>query len=445
MRRAARQSPIHTSLSVMLRALRARNYRLFFIGQGISLIGTWMTRVAMSWLVYRLTNSALLLGVVGFASQIPTFLLTPLTGVLADRWNRHRILLVTQGLAMVHALVLAWLALSGRVTVPQLIALSVVQGIVNAFDIPARQAFVVELVSRKDDVGNAIALNSSIFNAARLIGPSIAGVVIAALGEGSCFFIDGVSYLAVLAALLAMRLPSRTSRRHNGPVLRELRDGLRYAFGSPPIRAILLFVGWVSLLGLPYTVLLPVVAKDILHGGAHTLGFLMAASGVGAVGGAMYLASRKNVLGLGRVIAVSGAVFSCALILFGWSRTHMSDLLLMTVIGFASIVQLASGNTVLQTMVEDDKRGRVMSLYATAVIGMAPFGSLLAGSLASRLGVPQTLMLGGMACLIATGLFARKIPALRAAVRPVATVRGIAPEVAQGIQAAAIFGTQVEE
>ncbi len=419
-----------------LRALRARNYRLFFVGQGISLIGSWMPRVATSWLVYRLTGSVFLLGIVGFAGQIPTFLLAPFAGVLVDRWNRHRILVITQILAMFQSFALAILALRHMITVEEVVLLSILQGIVNAFDIPARQAFVVEMVEDKEDLSNAIALNSSLFNGARLVGPSIAGVLIASAGEGICFLIDGLSYLAVIAALLAMTLRPSPTRTDHPPVWQELTDGMRYASHLSPIKAVLLLVALLSLAGMPYTVLIPVFAREILHGGAHTFGFLMGASGMGALIGAMYLASRKTVLGLGRIIAMAAALFGIGLIALASSKLTWVAIALTLVVGFGMLVQMAASNTVLQTLVDDDKRGRVMSFYAMAFMGMTPFGSLVAGALASRIGVPDTLRMSGAVCVLGALAFACELPTLRAVIRPIYVKRGILPEIAAGVQAA---------
>lgn len=393
----------------MLRSFRYRNYRLFFTGQGISLVGTWIQNIAMSWLVYKMTNSAFLLGIVGFAGQVPTFLLTPFAGVMADRWNRHRMLVTTQMLAMVQALILALLVLTDNITVGYIIGLNVLLGLVYSFDIPVRQSFVVDIIENREDLGNAIALNSSMFNGARLLGPSVAGILISTVGEGVCFLLNGISYLAVIAALLAMNVsPGKTSRR-NGKVLLELKEGLVYAYGSPPILYVILFVALISLTAVPYTVLMPVFAREILHGGAHTLGFLMGFAGAGALSGAVFLASRKNAGGLVRVIPLAGAVFGFGLIAFSFSRLMWLSLLLMTITGFGMMVHLASSNTVLQTLVEDDKRGRIMSFYTMAFMGMAPLGSLLAGTLASRIGAPKTLIIGGMCSIIGSLLFAGRI------------------------------------
>jgi len=420
------------------RALRHRNYRLFFAGQGISLIGTWLTRVATSWLVYRLSGSGLVLGLVGFAAQIPTFLLAPLAGVWVDRVNKHRVLVATQALSLVQSALLAIFALSGAITVAWVLALQVLQGIINAADTPARQAFVVEMVADRADLPNAIALNSSMFNAARLLGPSIAGVLIAAVGEGWCFAIDAVSYLAVLASLLAMRLAPQAARPRASRVLHELREGLRYTAGSPPIRAVLLLLAVVSLAGVPYTVLMPVIAAVVLGGGPHTLGFLMAAIGVGALAGALYLAARSTILGLGRVVALAALSFGVGLIAF--SRAHVLALALplLVVCGMAMMVQMAASNTILQTIVEDDKRGRVMSFYAMAFFGTVPLGSLLAGALADTIGAPATILAGGAVCIAAGLLFLRALPGLREQVRPIYERLGIAPAVAEGLEGATL-------
>jgi len=419
----------------MLRALRHKNYRLFFAGQSISLIGTWMTRIATSWLVYRLTSSALLLGVVGFAGQIPSFLLAPFAGVLVDRWNRHRLLVVTQVLALLQSLAMALLTLTGRIRMSHIIMLSIFQGLINAFDMPARQAFVVEMVDTRDDLANAIALNSSMVNAARLLGPSIGGVVIAAVGEGWCFMIDAISYLAVIGSLLAMSIPRRIVKAAgNANMFQQLREGWTYVVRFAPIRSILLLLALVSLVGMPYTVLMPIFANAVLHGGPNTLGLLMAASGVGALLGAMFLAARRSVLGLGKFIPLMAGVFGAGLIAFSFSRVLWLSLALMVVTGLGFMVQMAASNTVLQTIVDEDKRGRVMSFYTMAFMGTAPFGSLLAGEVAERIGAPHTLLLGGIGCILGALWFARSLPALRRDVRPIYVKIGILPEIATGIQ-----------
>ncbi len=419
----------------MLRALSHPNFRLFFAGQSVSLIGTWMTRIATSWLVYRLTGSALLLGVVGFAGQIPSFLLAPFAGVLVDRWSRHRLLVWTQVLALLQSLAMAILTLTGVIRMWQVIALSVFQGLINAFDMPARQAFVVEMVERREDLANAIALNSSMVNAARLLGPSLGGVIIAAVGEGWCFMIDAISYLAVIASLIVMRITPRLLKRGAGANLfQQMREGWNYVVRFAPIRSVLLLLAVVSLVGMPYTVLMPVFAEQVLHGGPNTLGLLMAASGVGALFGAILLAVRKSVLGLGKFIPLMAGTFGAGLIAFSFTRVLWLALLLMIVTGLGFMVQMAASNTVLQTIVDEDKRGRVMSFYTMAFMGTAPFGSLLAGSIAEKIGAPHTLLFGGIGCILGALWFAQSLPALRRDVRPIYVRIGILPEVATGIQ-----------
>lgn len=421
----------------LLRALHSRNYRLFVFGQGISLVGTWMQQVAMSWLVYRLTGSPLLLGVVGFTSQIPILLLAPVAGVLADRWNRRRLLLIDQILALLQAAFLATAVLAGFAQIWLIVLLSLLLGIIAAFEIPIRQSFVVELVEHKEDLGNAIAFNSSMVNAARLIGPSVAGVLVAAAGEGVCFIINAVSYLAVITALAAMRIAPRPPRPQQRHVLHELREGFAYTFGFGPIRSILLLIAFVSLMGMPYAVLVPVFAKDILHGGAHTFGFLMTASGCGAFIATLYLASRRNVLGLGRVIVMAVILFSAGIALFAVSSYLPVSLVALAMAGFGSITLVASSNTILQTILEEDKRGRVMSFFTMAVVGVAPFGSLGAGAMADAVGVRWTLLIGAGFCLAGAAMFARNLPKIREKVRPIYVRMGIIrdPGTAAGVDA----------
>jgi MFS family permease len=432
-------------LQLLLRALRSRNYRLFFAGQSISLVGTWMQQVAMSWLVYRLTGSAFLLGVVGFMSQIPTFLLAPVAGVLADRWDKRRLLITTQTLSMIQAAALAFFVLAKAVQVWQIVALSLVLGIINTFDIPARQSFIVDMVDNREDLGNAIALNSSMFNAARLIGPSIAGLLVAAVGEGICFIINALSYLAVIVALVAMRLKPGKLKRARRHILHELREGISYAFGFSPIRSILLLIALVSLMGMPYSILMPVFARDILHGGAHTFGFLMAAAGCGALVSTVYLASRKSVLGLGRIIVIATFFFGAGIIAFAFSNALCLSLACLCLTGFGAMALIASSNTILQTVVEDDKRGRVMSLFTMAFMGMAPFGSLITGALANIIGARNTLLIGGVSCLAGGVLFAFYLPKLRKKIRPIYVKMGILNEVATGMQTAAELTIPPEE
>ena len=410
------------------RALRHRNYRLFFFGQAVSLVGTWITRVALGWLVYRLTKSSFMLGIVSFVGLAPTFLLIPLGGVLADRWNRRRMLIATQVALMMTALLLAFFALRGTITVAHLIVLAIIQGVCNSMDVPARQAFLVDMVEGRDDLSSAIALNSVIFNSARLIGPSIAGVLVALFGEGWCFLIDGISFVGVVVALAAMRVAPRPPREKSTRVLHELREGLGASFGFAPIRAILLLMALMSLVGMPYAVLMPIFADRVLGGDAMTLGFLMAAAGVGALCGGLVLAMRASVIGLGRVIAGGAGTFGIALIAFGLSRSLWISLPVLAVAGFAMMTQMAASNTVVQTIVDDDKRGRVMSFFAMAFLGTMPFGSLLGGSLAARIGAPATVMLGGSICTLGALLFARMLPRLREVARPIYVARGIISE-----------------
>jgi MFS family permease len=433
---AAGGSGLSDTVRLALRALRHRNFRLFTVGQTISLMGTWMQQVAVGWLVYRLTDSAFLLGIVGFVSQIPIFLLAPLAGVLADRYDRHRLVILTQVLAMVQAGVLAVLVLTDAVTITHIVILMALLGAVNGFDIPARQSFLHEMVGGREDLANAIALNSSMFNAARLVGPAVAGFLIAAVGEGVCILINAVSYIAVLVSLFAMRLPRRAPHASGGHMLHRLTEGFRYAFGFAPIRSILGLVALVSLAGVPFSILLPVVATRVLAGDARTLGFLMASVGLGALIGALWLASRRTVRGLGRVIVRAAFGFGACLIVVALSRTTWLSMLLLVGAGFAMMVQMAASNTILQTLVDDDKRGRVMSLYSMAFIGLSPIGSLVAGAVAAGAGAPAAFVAGGTVCCIAALGFARRLPALRAQVRPIYARLGIPPEVARGIQVA---------
>jgi MFS family permease len=422
----------------MLRALESRNYRLFFFGQVVSLVGTWITTTATNWLIYRLTGSALMLGTVGFAGQFPAFLFGPIAGIFVDRWDRHRLLVVTQTLSMLQSFALAALVLSGRITLEWIVVLSVFQGLVNSFDMPARQSFLLTMIERKEDLSNAIALNSSMVNLARLLGPSIAGVVIALTGEGACFFIDGVSYIGVIIGLLMMRIPRRPPNpvRRAGAVF-QFVEGFKYAFGFQPIRSIMILLALVSLVGVPYSVLMPVFAKTVFSGGPRTLGLLMTSSGCGALFGALWLAQRKSVVGLGRVIPIACAMFGAGLIAFSFTHVLWLAIPCLVVAGFGFVVQMASSNTVIQTIVDDEKRGRVMSFYMMAFLGTAPFGSLIAGWLSSRIGAAETLLLGGSCCIAGALWFARTLPSIREAVRPIYIRLGILPEVASGIAQAA--------
>jgi MFS family permease len=409
-------------------ALRHRNFRLFFTGQSISLIGTWMTRIATSWLVYRLTGSALLLGLVGFMGQIPTFLLAPFAGVWVDRLDRRQVLLWTQALAAAQSLVLAGLTISKRITIGEILILSAFQGLINAFDMPGRQAFLVQMVEDRKDLGNAIAINSSMVNLARLVGPSLAGLVIAGFGEGYCFAIDGVSYFAVIASLALMQikpLPGRDAAAAS--MWAQLKEGWTYVSGFAPVRTILLLFALVSLMGMPYVVLMPIFASQVLHGGPHTLGLLMGASGVGALISALSLAVRKTVLGLGRMIPIAAASFGAGLVLFGLSHRMWLSMLLMLVTGFGMMQGMAASNTIVQTLVPEDRRGRVMSYYTMAFVGMAPFGSLLAGSLAHWLGAPRTVMITGSVVIMGAIWFTTRLKAIGVEIRPIYQALGILP------------------
>jgi MFS family permease len=409
------------------RALRHRNYRLFFAGQSISLVGTWITRVATSWLVYRLTGSELQLGIVSFAGQIPTLLLTPFAGVIVDRTNRHRILVVTQLLSLLQSAALAALTFTGLITVPQLLVLQVLQGIINAFDTPARQAFVVDMVADRRDLPNAIALNSTMVNGSRIVGPSIGGVLIAGFGEAWCFALDSISYVAVVASLLAMRLDPAAAGRRETNMMEELRAGWQYVSASIPIRTALLLLAIVSTFGTPYTVLMPAIAAHELNGGPNTLGLLMTATGVGALAGGVYLAQRETIVGLGRVVLFGTLTFGLGLIAFSLAHTLPLAMLLLAVTGFGFIAQMASTNTVVQTIVDERLRGRVMSFYTMAFFGTVPLGSLLAGVVADAIGSAATVRLGGVVCVGAGLWFAARLPSLRLLVRPIYVERGILP------------------
>jgi MFS family permease len=384
-----------------------------------------MTRVATGWLVYRLTGSALVLGLVSFAGQIPTFLLAPFAGVLVDRLNRRNLLVWTQVLAAVQSLGLAALTLAKVITIHEILALSVLQGLINAFDMPGRQSFLVQMVDDKEDLQNAIALNSSMVNLARLVGPALAGLVIGAVGEGYCFAIDGFSYLAVILSLVLMRVRVAPSKRATASMLEQLKEGWSYVTGFRPIRTILTLFAVMSLMGMPFVVLMPIFASQVLHGGPHTLGYLMGASGVGALVSAISLTLRKSVRGLTTMIQISAALFGTGLILFGLSRNLALSLCLMLVVGFGMMQGLAASNTVIQTLVPEDRRGRVMSYYTVAFVGMAPFGSLLAGALAHRFGAPHAVMITGVCCVAGSAWFTTQLPAVRAVMRPIYVEMGI--------------------
>lgn len=432
-------------LKFIFRAFQYRNYRLFFSGQFISLTGTWMQGIALAWLVYRLTNSAMLLGLVGFAGQLPSIFIAPVAGVMIDRWHKRKILIITQFFAMLQAFILTALVLTHNIQVWHIVFLSVFLGVINAFDMPARQSFVIDMVEKKEDLGNAIALNSSMFNGARLAGPSFAGILVASVGEGVCFLFNGVSYVFVIAALFAMKISETKKKIKKNPIFQELKEGFLYAFGFKPIKYILLLIMLISIMGMSYTVLMPIFAKEVLKGGPQTLGFLVGASGTGALIGALYLASRKSVIGLPKVIVTGASVFGAGLILFSFSRSYILSLLLMFITGFGMMIQMASSNTVLQTILDEDKRGRVMSFYTLSFIGTAPFGSLLAGFIASKIGAPNTIIIGGASCVLGAMLFLTKLKNINKTIHPIYSRMGITPQMAKGIQSASILTAPPEE
>ncbi len=392
---------------------------LFFSGQSISLIGTWTQRIATPWLVYRMTHSPLLLGVVGFAGQLPTFLISPYAGVITDRIDRYKVLLFTQILAMLQATMLCLLFFSNKIEVWQIIALGIFLGIINAFDVPARQSLVVKMVDDKKDLGNAIALNSSMVNAARLIGPSIAGVIIAYLGEGFCFLINAISYLFVITTLLLMTIKRDPIIPSQKNIIQDFREGFAYTFGNITIKTLIIMLAAISLVGMPYTILMPIFAGKILHGSSHTFGFLMASTGVGALVGSLYMASRKTVVGLEKLVPISAIIFGCGIIAFALSRNVYLSMFVLLFTGLGMIFQMAASNTIIQTIVDERKRGRVMSFYAMAFMGAAPFGSLLAGWSANIIGAPTTLVIGGIFCIIGAIVYFAVLPKMMISLRPI--------------------------
>jgi MFS family permease len=417
-RTPAASRPPRASIAHTWRALRHRNFKLFFFGQSTSLIGTWMTRLATAWLVYQLTHSALLLGVVSFSGQIVSFLLGPFAAVWVERLERRRLLVCTQAGAAVQSLTLAILTLTHVITLTEIIALMVFQGLINAFDMPGRQSFLVQMVDDRRDLANAIAINSSMVNGARLIGPAIGGLIIAAFGEGWCFLIDGISYFAVIASLLFMTLkPLRGRGKAKTGLAEELREGWNYVRGFAPIRTVLLLLALTCLMGWPYSVLLPVFAGQVLHGDAHTLGWLTAASGAGAFCSALALAMRKSIRGLTRALQAAVVMLGVGLILFGLSHVLWLSLALMLMVGFGLIQAAAVTNTIVQSLVPDDKRARVMGYYTMAFFGAAPFGSLMAGALAQHIGAPHTVMLTGAFCIAGAAWFTVQLPKIRPEMR----------------------------
>jgi MFS family permease len=407
-----------------LRALRHRNFQLFFSGQLISLTGTWMQSVAQAWLVYSMTKSALLLGSVGFASQIPVFLFAPFGGITADRVNRQRLVIVTQTCSMILAGILAWLTLSGRVHVWHIFLLAGLLGVVNAFDIPGRQAFLIDMVG-KEDLMNAIALNSSMFNGARVVGPAVAGILVARIGEGWCFAANSLSYIAVLIGLLLMKVRSIPRISNRSPI-EDIIEGFRWVNRTKIIRSLLFLIGLVSLVGMPYTVLMPVFADKILHGGARGLGILMGATGVGALFGALTLAAKTGIKGLGRWVTITCATLGISLFLFSFSTSFWLSAALLLPCGYSMMLQMACSNTLIQTIVPDHLRGRVMSLYSMMFMGMAPFGAFFGGALANRIGAPMTVAVGGIACVLGAIWFGRALPELRIEARRLIVAQGLA-------------------
>ena len=425
-----RNIPGLPKLKILFRALKYKNFRLFISGQSLSLIGTWIQQIAMTWLVYRMTNSAFMLGLLGFSGQIPLFMLAPIAGVLADRWNRHKVLLAIQISALIQALFLSIIVFTGYVQIWHLIVLSILLGTINAFDIPVRQSFVFDMLdNNKKDLANALAMNASMVNSTRLIGPSIAGILISTIGEGWCFALNSLSYVAVVISLLRMKNISQLRNLRVSNVFVEMKEGFRYTFGFKPIKYLLLLLALVSLMGTPLTLLAPVFAKQIFHGGASIYGFLMGANGVGSLLGAVYLLNRKSVAGLWKLITKAVLVLSIGMIVFSISRILWISILIMAVSGLGIVVQIVSTNTLLQTISDENKRGRVLSFYSMAFIGMAPFGSLMFGSLAGIIGAPNTLILGGIFCLAGSILFANKLPVIRPIVMPIYKRLGIVHEI----------------
>ncbi len=429
-----------------LRALNHKNFRLYFEGQGISIVGTWVQRIALTWLVYRLTNSAFLLGVVGFSGQIPLLIVTPFAGVLADRLDKHKILLYTQALSMIQAFVLAALVLTNSIQVWEIIALSIVLGLFDSLDMPTRQSFMVEMVgNNREDLGNAIAMNSSMVNSARLIGPAIAGILISLVGEGWCFMLNAVSYIAVIVSLLKMEVVHKPTSTKKKETFKELKEGIHYAFGFAPIKYILVLLAIVSFMGTPIRILAPVFVKQFFHGGADMFGFLMGASGLGALCGAIFLMNKKSVLGIGKLITYAVFTFGIGLIAFAISHVFAFSIIFMFMTGIGMMIQLAGSNTLLQTIVEDDKRGRVMSLYAMSFRGVAPFGSLLAGAAAGLIGASLTLVIGGIFCVIGAIYFLVNLPKMRVLIRPIYIKLGIIQEALHGVETATRLSFEEKE
>jgi len=411
----------------MFRAFRHRNYRLFFGGQSISLIGTWMQMVAMQWLVYQLTRSSALLGIITLVGQLPAMLVSPFAGVWLDQWERRRVLVGTQTLAGIQAGVLAVLVYTNLIQVWHIVVLSIVLGLVNAFDMPGRQSFLVEIVTEREDLANAIALNSSQFNIARLIGPSFAAIVIRVAGEKMCFTVNAFSYIAVVLALLAMTVPRHSKKIVERNVFKELADGLRYTSKFGAIRSLLILFGLVSFSSGMVSILLPAFAKDFYSGNASTLGYLYGATGVGALIGALSLAAKKSVVGLGTWACASALVYSACTIFFGLTSNIWVASSMLAFTGLGSMVNMAATNTLLQTLVDEHVRGRVMSFYTMSFIATMPVGSFVGGALASGFGLQRTCVLAGIFSCLGAFWFYVKLPVIRAQARPVLQEKGVIP------------------
>lgn len=413
-------------LRIALRAFRHRNYRLYFVGQSISITGTWMQTIALNWLIYRLTDSPFMLGLIGFVLYAPNFFLAPIAGVFADRTSRFRIFFTAQVLSMLQAATLATLVLTDMIQVWHIIVLSAVQGMINSFDFPSRQSLVIQLVDDKSDLANAIALNSSMVNLARMLGPAFAGILIAAIGEGLCFLFNSISFIAVLGCLAAMRLRPQEGSSRESDIWRGFAEGLRYVRHSQSIRTVLALLAFVSIVGMPYAAIMPVFARDVLHGDSQTLGFLMGMTGAGAITAAIFLATRRRVIGLEKMLALASTLLGSGLILLSFMREIHLALPFMYLIGVGMISQIAVTNTLLQTLVDDDHRGRVISLYVASFVGMLPFGNLLYGSLASGIGAPGTMLVGGLLCLLASAVFLTQLRGWREAAYPILHERAAA-------------------
>ncbi len=418
---------MNVSISHAWRALKNRNFRLFFIGQGISVIGTWMTRVATSWLVYRLTGSALLLGIVSFSSQIVPFVLQPVAGAWVERINRQKLLICTQAAASIQSFILTVLTLRHIITIHEVIMLSIIQGLITAFDAPGRNSFFVQMIEDRNDLGNAIALNSTVVNSARLVGPALAGIIIGLAGEGGCFLIDAISYLAVILSLCLMKIQTVEAASSVDNLSKQMREGWDYVCSFIPIRTILLLIIIICLVGYPYIVLLPIFAARILHGGPYTVGWLTGASGFGALVSALSLAVRKTVVGLTHMLQVSSAILGIALILFGCSHLLPFSLLLMVLAGFGMMQSTSASNMIIQTLVPEDIRARVISYYAMAFFGSAPLGSLLTGVLAQKIGAPNTIIITGSMCLLGSFWFTLQMPKVHSIIRPIYQEMGLIP------------------